>query len=128
MVVITCNRYLLTIIDIFSLFPDVRMLKSKKDIDVVRALESVIHSSNKPDRIRSDSGGEFSGPKMKVFQEKQYQPFCNKKSEINYVERFNKTLKNKLYKYIYITRQFQSFSPWCRGVSGCSNIYTGMLR
>ena len=86
-------KYLLTIIDIFSRYAYVKMLKTKTDSEVVNALKSVMLPSNMPERLRSDKGMEFHGPKLREFFH-----FATQNSEIksNYVQRLNKTLKNKI--------------------------------
>ena len=97
-------KYLLTIIDIFSRYAYVVPLRSKSQDEVLAAIKSIITPTNSPTRIRTDQGGEFRGNKLKkFFKEKNITHFMTQNSDIksNYVERFNRTLKKKLFKYMF---------------------------
>ena len=93
-------RYLLTTIDILSKYAWVIPLKSKRGEEIVKAFQSIF-ASRKPKLLQSDAGSEF---KNKVFQKflKQegvrfFTTFNNTKASV--VERFNRTLKTKMWKY-----------------------------
>ena len=80
-------------------------LRSKSQDEVLAAIKSIITPTNSQTRIRTDQGGEFHGNKLKqFFKEKNITHFMTQNSDIksNYVERFNRTLKKKLFKYMYM--------------------------
>ena len=96
-------KYLLTIIDIFSRYAYVYPLRSKSQEEIISAMKNIL-KQNKPDNIRSDKGGEFTGTKIKkYFQDNNINHFVTQNDQIksNYIERLNRTLKNKLFKYMY---------------------------
>ena len=91
-------KFLLSVIDIFSKYAWVVPLKDKKGISVVKAFQIILKQSNsrqrakgtsakqlKPNKIWADKGSEFYNASFKKwFQD----------------ERFIRTLKSKIYKYI----------------------------
>ena len=94
-------KYLLCVIDLYSKYAFVIPLKDKKGISIVNAFNKIINQSNrKPNRIWVDQGGEFYN---NVFEKwlsdndiNMYATYNEGKSIV--VERFIRTLKNKLYK------------------------------
>ena len=96
-------RFLLCIIDIFSKYAWVVPLKDKKGVSIVNAFQSILKKSNrKPNKIWVDKGGEFYNRSMKSWLEKNdivmYSTYNEGKSVV--AERFIRTLKNKIYKYM----------------------------
>lgn len=94
-------KYLLTVIDCFSKYAWAMPLKLKSADNVTKAMESVFHSSGQtPNNIQSDQGKEFYNSKfkslMKQYGVNHYSTFSNMKASI--VERFNRTLKGKMWK------------------------------
>ena len=96
-------KYLLCAIDLFSKYAFVVSLKDKKGISITNAFNKIIKQSNrKPNKIWVDQGGEFYNH---VFKRElsnndiiMYLTFNEGKSVV--VERFIRTLKNKLYKHM----------------------------
>lgn len=94
-------RYLLTVIDLFSKFAWAEPLKSKKAEDVIKAF-NVILKNRKPLKVQSDKGTEFANEKFKSYLKKRGIKFytTNQPSvKAAVVERFNRTLKDKMFKY-----------------------------
>ena len=59
-------RFLLCVIDIFSKYPCVLLLKDKKGISIVKAFQSILKQSNrKPNKIWVDKGSEFYNAYLK---------------------------------------------------------------
>ena len=52
-------KYLLYIIDLFSIYGWVSPLKDKRRISIVNAFQKVISKGRKPNKIWIDQGGEF---------------------------------------------------------------------
>ena len=101
-----CNkgiRFLLCIIDIFSKYAWVVTLKDKKGISIVKAFQIILKQSNKkPNKIWVDKGSEFYNAYFEKWLRDNdivmYSTHNEGKSFI--AERFIKTLKSKIYKYM----------------------------
>ena len=98
-------KYLLCAIDLFSKYAFVAPLKDKKGISIINAFNKIIKQSNiKPNKIWVDQGGEFYNHVFKRWLSNNdiimYSTFNEGKSVV--VERFIRTLKNKLYKHMTV--------------------------
>jgi hypothetical protein len=97
-------NYILTVIDVFSKFAFVRLLKNKKGPTVLEALKSIL-DERKPKRIQADEGNEFFNAQCKAYMDKHdinlY--FINSELKASVVERFNRTLKEKIWKYFTLS-------------------------
>ena len=106
-------RFLLCVIDIFSKYAWVVPLKDKKDISIVKAFQSILKQSNrrakgtsaqhvKPSKIWVDKGSEFYNDYFKKWLRDNdivmYSTHNEGKSVV--AERFIRTLKSKIYKYM----------------------------
>lgn len=94
-------KYCLTVIDIFSKMAYVRPLKTKTGPEVTRAMKTVHDSIEKPVKnLHVDVRKEFYNSHMTKLLEKyrinRYSTYSSKKTAI--VERFNRTIKNKIYR------------------------------
>ena len=96
-------RYLLTVIDIFTRYAFVEPLKNKTAPVFLEGFKAIMNRAKTfPERILADRGSEI---KNKLFKD-----YCKRNSVLllhsdNYVhapfvERFNRTLKNLMYKYM----------------------------
>ena len=99
-------RFLLCVIDIFSKYAWVVPLKDKKGISIVKAFQSILKQSNKkPNKIWVDKGSEFYNAYFKKWLRDNnitmYSTHNEGKSVV--AERFTRTLKSKIYKYITST-------------------------
>ena len=96
-------RFLLCVFDIFSKYAWVVPLKDKKGVSIVNAFQSLLDDSKrKPNKIWVDKGSEFYNRSMKSWLQNNdivmYSIHNERKSVV--AERFIKTLKNKIYKYM----------------------------
>ena len=94
-------KYLLTIIDVFSKFAWAIQLKDKKGTSITNAFNNiVINDKRKPEYLWVDKGSEFYNKTFKEWLKqndiKVYSTFNEGKAVV--IERFNNTLKNKMYK------------------------------
>ena len=96
-------RFLLCVIDIFSKYAWVVPLKDKKGVSIVNAFQSIQKKSNrKPNKIWIDKGSEFYDNSFKKWLQDNdiviYSAHNERKSV--FAEKFVRTLKNKIYKYM----------------------------
>ena len=96
-------RFLLCVIDIFSKYAWVAPLKDKKGISIIKAFQIILKQSNrKPNKIWVDKGSEFYNAYFKKWLRDNdivmYSTHHEGKSVV--AERFIRTLKSKIYKYI----------------------------
>lgn len=94
-------KYILTCIDIFSKYAIARPLKNKTAQAVTEAFKDILNQGRKPLLIQSDHGSEFISKKTQQLFNSQgirwFETYNLTKAQT--VERFNKTLKDKLYMY-----------------------------
>lgn len=94
--------YLLCVIDIFSRFAWIEPLKNKTANEIKKAFQKILSEGRKPLRLRTDAATDFTS---KIFQNlvksKGFIHFTtHNEKQANYVERFIKTIKNKIYRYM----------------------------
>ena len=94
-------KYLLIVIDIFSKYGWIEPFKDKKTESVSLAFDHIIKKSKrKPEKLWTDKGSEFISKHFKEFLKTHsiilYHTQNEEKSSI--VERWNKTMKNKMWK------------------------------
>ena len=99
------NKYIMTVIDTFSKFAFAEPLKTKSANDVTNAMRKVFSNAKKhghapPKNLHTDEGKEFYNSKfqdlMKEHNINHYNTYSKLKASI--VERFNRTLKEKMYR------------------------------
>ena len=97
-------RFLLCVIDIFSKYAWVVPLKDKKGASIVIASQNILKQSNrqKPNKIWVDKGSEFYNASFKKWlQDNDIVMYsANNEGKSVVAERFIRTLKNKIYKYM----------------------------
>ena len=99
-------QYLLCAIDLFRKYTFVVPLKDKKGINITNAFKKIMKPSNrKPNKRWVDQGSEFYNNDFKKWLSSNniimYSAYKEGKSVV--VERFIRTLKNKLYKHMTAT-------------------------
>lgn len=94
------TKYILTVIDIFSKFAWAFPVKNKTGLEVTQAMTKIMKSGVVPKNIHTDMGKEFFNVHFKKLMDSyginHYTTYSTKKAAI--VERFNRTLKNKMWK------------------------------
>ena len=96
-------RFLFCVIDIFSKYAWVVSLKDKKGINIVNGFQIILKKSNrKPNKIWVDKGSEFYNNSFKKWlQDNNIEMYStNNEGKFVIAERFIRTLKNKIYKYM----------------------------
>ena len=93
-------NYMLTIIDVFSKYAWAVPVKRKTSENVTAAMKSVLEQGRVPKNLQTDNGKEFYNSNftklMKKYKINLYSTYTYLKASI--VERFNRTLKNKMWK------------------------------
>ena len=96
-------RFLLCVTDIFSKCAWVVPLKDEKGISIVKAFQSILKQSNrKPNKIWVDKGSEFYNADLKRWLRDNdiVMYSTNNEGKSVVAERFIRTLKSKIYKYM----------------------------
>ena len=96
-------RFLLCVIDIFSKYAWVVSLKDKKGVSIVKAFQSILKQSNrKLNKIWVDKGSEFYNASFKKWLQDNdiFMYSTNNEGKSVVAERFIRTLKSKIYKYM----------------------------
>ena len=96
-------RFLLCVIDIFSKYAWVVLLKDKKGVSIVNAFQKILDDSNrKPNKIWVNEGSKFYNRSFKKWLKdndiEMYSVHNEGKSVV--AERFVRTLKTKIYKFM----------------------------
>jgi len=101
-------NFLLTCIDVFSKYAWAIPLKRKSGSSIAVAFEQIFKSGRKPIKIQTDEGKEFFNKDFKKVLEKNNVALFKTNSEVkaSIVERFNRTLKEKMYKYFTRNKSF----------------------
>ena len=94
-------KYLLMVIDVFSKYGWIVALKDKKTGSVSLAFDSIFKKSKrKPEKLWTDKGSEFISKHFKDFLKRYNITLYHTQNEekSNVVERWNRTMKNKMWK------------------------------
>ncbi len=96
-------KYVLTVIDCFSRKAFAKPLRSKKGFLLSRALKEAFEFLGTPKKLQTDQGSEFFNQDVRKFlREKDVAHFFTKQElKAQMVERFNRTLRNKIAKFIF---------------------------
>ena len=94
-------KYILTVIDVLSKYAWVEPIKAKTGENLVSAFEKILEKHRKPETFHSDKGTEFTNRKFQALLKKEGIRFFTTQNETkaSIVERFNRTLKGKMWKY-----------------------------
>lgn len=95
-------KYLFCAIDIFSRFAWVVPIKEKTEKNIVDAFAKILNRGRKPRILRTDGASDFtSGHFQNFIHTRGIHHFTtHNEKQANYVERFIKTIKNKLMRYM----------------------------
>jgi transposase InsO family protein len=93
-------RYILTVIDVFSKYAWAIPIKRKTGEEVSTAFRGLF-KQRKPRKLHTDKGLEFiNKPTKALLKEQEVHWFATEnESKAQVVERFNRTLKNKMWRY-----------------------------
>jgi transposase InsO family protein len=95
-------KYLLTCIDVLSRYAWIVPLKNKTGKTLKEAFQVIFKSGRQPIRLQTDKGTEFTNRVFQKFLKENDVHFFttyNEETKASIVERFNRTLKTKMWKY-----------------------------
>lgn len=95
--------YGLCCIDIFSKKAYIELIKKKDETNVVTAMEVLIKKMGTPEMVYCDEGSEFTSKAFKDLMEKYGIKIIYTTRHAPFVERFNRTIKNMMSKYLQMT-------------------------
>lgn len=102
-------KYMLTVIDVFSKYAWAVPIKQKAGKDVTVAMLSILKQGRVPKNLQTDRGKEFYNKEfenlMKRYNINLYSTYSNLKASI--CERFNRTLKTKMWKLFSLNGNHQ---------------------
>ena len=109
-------NYLLTVVDVFSKYAWVVPLKQKTGLLVASALATLFKTNKRiPQKLQTDDGKEFyNGHVQRVLKDHAVHHFSTAgDTKASVVERFNRTFKERLYRYMttYNTPSYLSTLP-----------------
>jgi IS30 family transposase len=96
-------RYILTVVDLLSRYAFARPLQRKTPEQVIEAFQSIFQEEGrKPRFLQTDQGKEFENRPVRKFLDQHGIEQFSVKSPFNaaLVERFNRTLKEKMWRYL----------------------------
>ena len=95
-------RYLLTVVDVLSKYKRVRPIKRKTGAELLKAFESIVAEGRRPQTLQTDKGKEFYNTTLQRWLKKEGIPLFSTlgDAKASIVERFNRTLKSRLYRYL----------------------------
>jgi transposase InsO family protein len=119
-------KYLLTCIDLFSRYAFAEPIKNKTPAAVKEAFERIFAAVPQPHKLQTDKGKEFVNRMIKDWLKERGINFFtshNQKIKCSMVERFNRTIKNKIYKFLTAkgTKRYINVLPEL--VNGYNNSY-----
>lgn len=104
-------KYLITCIDVFSKYAWVVPIKTKSGKDTLDGIKKIIADGRKPKHLHADRGKEFYNKTADAYFKKEnihLYSIENEETAACVVERFNRTLKEKMFRYFTATKQFNT--------------------
>ena len=117
--------YLLVVIDVFSKFLWVRLMKNENACSLVQVFESILNEQRKPEKLRTYKGTEFINESFQQYLKKQKIQFYTamNRPKAAVVERVNLILKSKLYRYFTGTNSLRYIDVLQDIVDSYNNTY-----
>ena len=97
-------RYLLTVVDVLSKYAWVEPIKAKTGKAVTAAFEKILRHGRTPRRLQTDDGKEFYNKTFQALMKRRdidhFSTSGDTKASV--IERFNRTLKQRMYRYFTV--------------------------
>lgn len=119
------NKFILTCIDVFSKYAWVIPIKRKGAQEVLDAFKKIFADGRIPKRMQTDEGNEFMNRMLRSYLEKLKIKIYILNSEMKaaVVERFNRTLKEKMWRYFTHKQSYRYVEVLKDLVSSYNNSY-----
>jgi transposase InsO family protein len=93
-------KYILFVVDLYSRYAFGRAMKNKTSVETLTAFKQIMTEAGaKPKKLWRDLGKEFYGDVGKYLKEQKIEAYSTYGThKANVVERFNRTMKNNMYK------------------------------
>ena len=118
------TRYLLSVNDVLSKFAWVVPLRNKSQKEVTKAFATALKQSGQiPLTIQSDDGQEFKNATFRALLKKHQIHLFSTKGDTKaaVVERFNRTFKQRLYRYLTAANSLHYLDVLSALVKGCNS-------
>ena len=99
-------KFLITCLDVFSKHAWVVPIKNKSAEETLAGFKIILNNKRIPNKLHTDKGKEFFNRKMRAFlSEKDILIYAvNSEMKASVVERFNRTLKDRMWRYFTLKR------------------------
>ena len=119
------HTFILTCIDCFSKYAWAIPIMDKRADSIIEALKIILKSGRKPKRLQTDKGTKWLNQKVQAFLREHdihlFTTQSDKKASI--VERFNRTMKGRTYKYFTAKNTYRYVDVIQSLVDGYNNTY-----
>ena len=119
-------KFLLCIIDVFAKYAWVVPIKDKTGKTLANAFKSVLKSGRSPKSLQTDKGTEFKNKHFQTFLKSKKIHFFtteNPETKASIVERFQRTLKSRMWKYFTHHRTLRYVDILSKLVEGYNHAY-----
>ena len=118
-------KYLLTCIDVFSKYAYVVPIKSKSGEALIGAFKKIVKDGQKPIALQTDKGTEFINRQLQKWLKTQNIRYftSNNETKCSVIERFNRTLKTKMWKHFTAKNTLKYIDVLPSLVKGYNNAY-----
>lgn len=121
-------RYALTCIDAFTKIAHVQLMKKRTEEDSVEAMEKTLKVMGIPEMIYCDEGSEFTSNEFKNLMKKNGIKLIFSLGHAPMVERFNRTLKEMIDKYLQSSNSKTIVNILPKIVSNYNNSYHSTIK
>jgi transposase InsO family protein len=126
------TSFVLLAIDIFSRYAWAVPLQTKQATTVKKGFDELLDKAigRKPQRVRTDPGGEFANRMMKKWFDNHdiLHTVTHNEMKANYVERLIKTIKSRIVKYFHHNNTFQYVKHLDDFMEGYNNTYHSSIK
>lgn len=125
------HTFILTCVDVLSKFAWAVPIQNKKPETVRDAFAAILKDGRKPWRLFTDKGLEFTGRPFQNFLKKHDIKFITSRNpdvKASNVERWNRTLKTRLWKHFTKTRSYRYIDALPAIVSAINNSYHRVIK
>ena len=106
-------KWILIVVDTFTRKCFYRILRTKTGDEVLNAFKKIVEETGPFNRLMTDAGSEFISSQFKSYLTSKSISFTRGNPHAPHVERLNRTIQSKLYKYM----TFNETKQWTKGIS-----------